>query len=149
MSFNFYIVCFDFLQVDPGFDFCERLDTSKDHWEEIAPLPTPRFALSATTLEGKILAMGGVAFRPEGFNNFTTIESYDPKTGAATLERAWTGKLAYTFTEAWSCQPDEVALEGEEEGHHRQGDEDRACGEVGPIGAVLAHVPDEELHRGV
>ena len=68
-------------KTDPGFDFCERLDTTKDHWEEIEPLPTPRFALSASTLDGKILAMGGVAFRPEGFNNFTTIESYDPTTG--------------------------------------------------------------------
>jgi len=67
-------------KTDPGFAFCERLDINKGKWEEIAPLPTPRFALSATTMNGKILAMGGVAFRPEGFNNFTTIEVYDPAT---------------------------------------------------------------------
>ncbi|MFC1748332.1 Kelch repeat-containing protein [Pseudomonadota bacterium] len=67
-------------KTDPGFDFCERLDPNKGAWEAIAELPTPRFALSAVTHEGKILAMGGVAFRPEGFNNFTTIEIYDPKT---------------------------------------------------------------------
>ncbi len=67
-------------KTDPGFDFCERLNTEKGEWEAIAPLPTPRFALSAVTHEGKILAMGGVAFRPEGFNNFTTIEAYDPTT---------------------------------------------------------------------
>lgn len=65
-------------KTDPGFDYCERLDLNKGKWEAIAPLPTPRFALSAVTKDGKILAMGGVAFRPEGFNNFTTIEIYDP-----------------------------------------------------------------------
>lgn len=73
-------------KTDPGFDFCERLDVNKGKWEAIAPLPTPRFALSATTLDGKILAMGGVAFRPEGFNNFTTIEIYNPATEQWTQE---------------------------------------------------------------
>ena len=73
-------------KTDPGFDFCERLDLKKAAWEEITPLPTPRFALSATTRDNKILAMGGVAFRPEGFNNFTTIEIYDPSTGLWTSE---------------------------------------------------------------
>lgn len=68
-------------KTDPGFDFCERLDLEKGTWEQIAPLPTPRFALSAVTRDNKILAMGGVAFRPEGFNNFTVIETYDPNTG--------------------------------------------------------------------
>ncbi len=65
-------------KTDPGFNYCERLDTEKNQWQAIAPLPTPRFALSAVTQNGQILAMGGVAFRPEGFNNFTTIEIYDP-----------------------------------------------------------------------
>lgn len=69
-------------KTDPGFDFCERLGLQKGAWEEVAPLPTPRFALAAVTQNNKILAMGGVAFRPEGFNNFTTIEIYDPSTGA-------------------------------------------------------------------
>lgn len=69
-------------KTDPGFDFCERLDLDKGTWEEIAPLPTPRFALSAITQDNKILAMGGVAFRPEGFNNFTVIETYDPETNS-------------------------------------------------------------------
>lgn len=67
-------------KTDPGFNFCEKLEPEKGEWEAIAELPTPRFALSAVTHEGKIFAMGGVAFRPEGFNNFTTIEIYDPKT---------------------------------------------------------------------
>jgi N-acetylneuraminic acid mutarotase len=69
-------------KTDPGFDFCERLDLDKNEWEAIAPLPTPRFALSAVTYADKILAMGGVAFRPEGFNNFTTIEIFDPISGS-------------------------------------------------------------------
>lgn len=67
-------------KTDPGFDFCERLVLEKGSWEQIAPLPTPRFALSAVTHDDNILAMGGVAFRPEGFNNFTVIERYDPAT---------------------------------------------------------------------
>lgn len=98
-------------KTDPGFDFCERLDAaSNDRWEAIAPLPTPRFALSAVTVGGKILAMGGVAFRPEGFNNFTTIELYDPTTNswsqeeqlalpwvAAGLGSAMLGERIYVF----------------------------------------------------
>ncbi|VAW86649.1 hypothetical protein MNBD_GAMMA16-2164 [hydrothermal vent metagenome] len=67
-------------KTDPGFEFCERLDLTTQQWEQIAPLPTPRFALSAVNLNGKLLTMGGVAFTPEGFNNFTLIETYDDKT---------------------------------------------------------------------
>ncbi len=68
-------------KTDPGFDFCERFDPATGTWEAIAPLPTPRFALSAVVMEGAILAMGGVAFRPEGFNNFTVVERFDPTSG--------------------------------------------------------------------
>lgn len=66
-------------KTDPGFDFCERLDLASGQWEAIAPMPTPRFALAAATVDGKILAMGGVAFRSGDFDNFTVVESYDPK----------------------------------------------------------------------
>ncbi len=69
-------------KTDPGFDFCERFDPDTNRWEAIAPLPTPRFALSALVVDGKILAMGGVAFKPEGFNNFTVIEIYDSDTNS-------------------------------------------------------------------
>lgn len=69
-------------KTDPGFDFCERFDPTTNTWEAIAPLPTPRFALSAVVADGKILAMGGVAFKPEGFNNFTVIESYNSNTNS-------------------------------------------------------------------
>jgi N-acetylneuraminic acid mutarotase len=63
-------------KTDPGFDFCERLQPGADQWEEVAPLPTPRFAAAAVTLDGHILCCGGVAFRPEGFNNFDFFETY-------------------------------------------------------------------------
>ncbi len=65
-------------QTDPGFDFCERLDLASGRWEQIAPLPTPRFALDAVVIDGRIVTMGGVAFTPEGFNNFDHTEVYDP-----------------------------------------------------------------------
>jgi N-acetylneuraminic acid mutarotase len=64
-------------KTDPGFDFCERLDLASGKWEEIAPLGQPRFALAALVVDGAILTMGGVAFTPDGFNNFTLVERYD------------------------------------------------------------------------
>ena len=64
-------------KTDPGFEFCERLDLNKGKWEEIAPLNQPRFALAAAVTEGHLLTMGGVAFTPDGFNNFTLVERYD------------------------------------------------------------------------
>ncbi len=65
-------------KTDPGFDFCERLNPKTGVWKEIAPLIQPRFALAAVVADGAILTMGGVAFTPEGFNNFTLVERYDP-----------------------------------------------------------------------
>ena len=67
-------------QTDPGFEFCERLDLATGRWEQIASLPTPRFALDAVVIDGRIVTMGGVAFTPEGFNNFDHTEVYDPAT---------------------------------------------------------------------
>jgi len=64
-------------KTDPGFDFCERLNPATGTWEEIAPLIQPRFALSAVVVDDAILTMGGVAFTPEGFNNFSLVERYD------------------------------------------------------------------------
>ena len=68
-------------QTDPGFEFCERLNLETHQWEEIAPLPTPRFALDEVVIDSKIVTMGGVAFTPEGFNNFDHTEIFDPATG--------------------------------------------------------------------
>ncbi len=64
-------------KTDPGFDYCERFDPVTGTWHPIAPLSQPRFALAAVTMGDRILAMGGVAFTPQGFNNFTLIEEYD------------------------------------------------------------------------
>jgi len=74
-------------QTDPGFDFCERLNPEQGGWEQIAPLPTPRFALTAVVVDGKIMTMGGVAFSSAGFHNFDFVESYDPATNVWTREK--------------------------------------------------------------
>lgn len=65
-------------KTDPGFDFCERFNPAAGAWKEIAPLIQPRFALAAVVADDAILTMGGVAFTPDGFNNFTLVERYDP-----------------------------------------------------------------------
>lgn len=65
-------------KTDPGFAFCERLNLASMQWEQIADLPTPRFALAAVTVGSEIWCFGGVAFTPEGFNNFDMVEVYDP-----------------------------------------------------------------------
>ena len=67
-------------KTDPGFDFCERLNLNTMQWEAIAALPTPRFALAAVSFHNKILSFGGVAFTPQGFNNFDFVEVYDAQT---------------------------------------------------------------------
>jgi len=63
-------------KTDPGFDFCERWSPSKESWEKLADLPTPRFAASALTHDNKLYTCGGVAFTPEGFNNFDFFENF-------------------------------------------------------------------------
>lgn len=77
-------------KTDPGFDFCERLNLSTGKWEEIAPLIQPRFALAAVVVDGAILTMGGVAFTPTGFNNFTLVERYIPSTNQWVLDERYT-----------------------------------------------------------
>lgn len=64
-------------KTDPGFSFCERLDPISGIWEEVAPLNQARFALSAVVFDNTILTMGGVAFTPNGFNNFALVERFD------------------------------------------------------------------------
>jgi N-acetylneuraminic acid mutarotase len=63
---------------DPGFAFCERLDLRRGRWEEIPPLPTPRFATAAVAAGGRIRVLGGAGYRPEGFTNYALGESFDP-----------------------------------------------------------------------
>lgn len=78
-------------KTDPGFDFCERLNLATGQWEEIAPLIQPRFALAAVVADGAILTLGGVAFTPQGFNNFTLVERYDPQ------QNRWHNDERYTL----------------------------------------------------
>ena len=77
-------------KTDPGFDFCERLDPASGRWEEVAPLRQPRFALAAAVIDDTLLTMGGVAFTPEGFNNFSLVERYDPAANSWVLDERYT-----------------------------------------------------------
>lgn len=67
-------------KTDPGFDFCERFNVPQQTWQQVPPLPTPRFALVGLRYQDKILTLGGVAFTPQGFNNFDFVETFDPVT---------------------------------------------------------------------
>ena len=87
-------------QTDPGFTFCERFRPPAGSWEELSPLPTPRFASNTIVREGRILCMGGVAFTPKGFREFDCVESYDPS------ENRWTQggfSLPWTTAAHGSC----------------------------------------------
>lgn len=64
--------------IDPAFDFCELLDQDAKNWQEIAPMPTPRFSLVAVAMPDGIWCMGGGAFQNGDFNNLDVIEVYDP-----------------------------------------------------------------------
>lgn len=78
-------------KTDPGFAFCEALDPTAARWTEMPPLPTPRFALAAVILNGRLLALGGCGYRPAGFRNFHVVESYDPS------RRQWAEESAYAL----------------------------------------------------
>ena len=58
-------------------------------WSQKAPMPTGRFGVSALSLGGKVYSIGGVGGScntpaPCSFGPLTTVESYDPATGAWT-----------------------------------------------------------------
>ncbi len=72
-------------QTDPAFSFSERWSPSMKGWKEIAPMPTPRFAASAVVMNGQLWVLGGVAFTPQGFNEYDRIEVFDPKTETWTV----------------------------------------------------------------
>lgn len=72
-------------QTDPAFSFSERWSPEMKGWEEIAPMPTPRFAASAVVMNGQLSVLGGVAFTPQGFNEYDRIETFDPKQGNWTV----------------------------------------------------------------
>ncbi len=79
-------------QTDPAFAFSQRWDGKSEQWEEIPLMPTPRFASSAVSIDNKIWVMGGVAFTPEGFNEYDLIEIFDPQHGTwsrSTVSLPW------------------------------------------------------------
>lgn len=67
-------------QTDPAFAFTERWDGKSSQWEEVEPMPTPRFAASALSIDHTLWVLGGVAASAEGFHEYDLIEIYDPKT---------------------------------------------------------------------
>lgn len=54
----------------------ERYDTENQVWELVAPVRVARSALSLTSLDGKLYAIGGF----DGTNFLSIVEVYDPKT---------------------------------------------------------------------
>lgn len=62
---------------DPAFAFSEKFAAKKNNWEEISPLPTPRFSLGNALVDEKIWVMGGGAFKENRFQNFDLIEIYN------------------------------------------------------------------------
>ncbi|MBI3606224.1 MAG: hypothetical protein HY202_09410 [Nitrospirae bacterium] len=73
---------------DPAFSSSERFDPIQKGWEEISPLPTPRFSPGAVAVDNRIWVMGGGAFRDNRFQNFDLIERYDPE------KKEWEANLA-------------------------------------------------------
>jgi N-acetylneuraminic acid mutarotase len=57
-------------------------DPAADAWNERAPMPTARGALSVTVYDGKLYAIGGY----EGKANSAAVEVYDP------VRNSWTGR---------------------------------------------------------
>jgi hypothetical protein len=66
-------------QTDPGFSFAQRWRPGDGAWEELPPVPTPRFAAAAVVLAGRVAVAGGVAFTPGGFLEFDRVEVYTPQ----------------------------------------------------------------------
>ena len=61
----------------------EVYDPAMDQWKALAPTPTPRDHLAASSYQGKLYAIGGrvnVSYR----NNLDANEVFDPKTGSWT-----------------------------------------------------------------
>jgi N-acetylneuraminic acid mutarotase len=83
----------------------EVYDTAKNRWARAADLPTPRFALSSTVVNGRIYVMGGGAFSrgaassdEELLRNTRTlsvVEVYDPARGH------WTRGADLATSRAW------------------------------------------------
>jgi len=92
---------------DPGFSYSEKLDvTSGGGWQQIADMPTPRFAPMGVTWNKQVWAIGGCAYNAEadGVRDFDRIECYDPATND------WSGP---GFPMPWPAAAHGVAQDGQ------------------------------------
>lgn len=55
----------------------EAYDTNLDTWSTLSPMPTPRSALAAGVINGKLYVAGGIGPNMP-FQSLTTLEVYDP-----------------------------------------------------------------------
>jgi N-acetylneuraminic acid mutarotase len=75
-------------------------DPATDTWTTAAdPLPTPRQALTAAVVDGKIYAIGGWR---GGFGRLSTVEEYDPSLSGSIAITSPAGKLLRTWGEVKS-----------------------------------------------
>ncbi|NIN24340.1 MAG: hypothetical protein GTO45_40170 [Candidatus Aminicenantes bacterium] len=87
-------------QTDPGFSFSERFDFETGRWVEISPLPKPRFAATAISMDQKIFAFGGVAFTGEGLTEYDHAEVFNPQKNSWELA-AW--KMPWSAAAHGTC----------------------------------------------
>ncbi len=63
--------------IDPPFAIVEEYDPATNTWTKKAPMPTPRWGLGTSVVNGKIYAIGGL-------DTMLIIEEYDPATNTWT-----------------------------------------------------------------
>ena len=69
--------------VGPAYSAVEVYDPVTDKWEKKTDMPTPRWGVTTTVVNGKIYAIGGFA---DGGIALPTVEVYDPQTDTWTQE---------------------------------------------------------------
>jgi len=78
---------------EPGWDTVESLNTLTNTWATgLLPLPTPRYGLTAVTLNGTIYAIGGSAYQEAAV---TTVEIFDPVANTWTTGPSLMSRRAY------------------------------------------------------
>ncbi|MBY6006217.1 hypothetical protein KUV62_20000 [Salipiger bermudensis] len=70
---------------DPALAIVEIYDTVADRWRYAPPLQVPRADLAASTVDGRIYAIGGT--RKVGIDALGTVEMFDPAIGVWTRRR--------------------------------------------------------------
>jgi N-acetylneuraminic acid mutarotase len=70
----------------------------KEAWIQEAPMPTPRWGLSTSVVDGKIYAFGGASsgWHPVGYPQ--AVEMYDPETGEWTEKASMPSRRAFFST---------------------------------------------------